>query len=57
MDRRDTIKTMLIGSISGGVILSACQPGADDTIKTAGSADGLYGRTDKEKSRDLLMAY
>lgn len=56
MDRRDTIKTMLIGSISGGVILSACQPGADDTIKTAGSADGLYGRTDKEKARDLRIA-
>lgn len=56
MDRRDTIKTMLIGSISGGVILSACQPDADRNTKTPDAADGAYGRTDSEKARDLRIA-
>ena len=55
MDRRDTIKTMLIGSISGGMILSACQPDADGNTKTEGASEGAYGRTDKEKARDLQI--
>jgi hypothetical protein len=55
MDRRDTIKTMLVGSLAGGLILTSCQPDVDETKKVATAADGQYGRTDKEKARDLLI--
>ena len=41
---------MLIGSISGGVILSACQPEKDEQIIDEGK--GLYGRTAKEIAHD-----
>ena len=52
MDRRDTIKTMLIGSLSGGLVLTACTQ-ADEELKTSeASGDGLYGRTPKEKAHD-----
>ena len=55
MDRRATIKTMLIGSVAGGAILAGCQP-EDQKDKTAAdsSAEG-YGRTEKEKARDKLL--
>ena len=50
MDRRDTIKTMLIGSLSGGLILSACQGEKEEQIIDEGK--GLYGRTPKEIAHD-----
>lgn len=55
MDRRDTIKTMLVGSIAGGLILSACQPDADENKTSSETSDGLYGRTEKEKAHDLKV--
>ena len=55
MDRRDTIKTMLIGSLAGGAILSACQPDVEERKNTDVNADGMYGRTEKEKARDLKV--
>ncbi len=55
MHRRDTIKTMLVGSLAGGAILSACQPEAEEKKKTEGASDGHYGRTEKEKARDLKV--
>lgn len=55
MDRRDTIKTMLIGSIAGGAILSACQPDVEERKNTDSNTDGMYGRTDKEKAHDLMV--
>jgi hypothetical protein len=55
MDRRGTIKTMLIGSIAGGAILSACQPDVEEKKNSEGNADGLYGRTEKEIAHDLKV--
>jgi len=55
MDRRDTIKSMLVGSIAGGFILTACQPDADEHKKTEAASDDQYGRTDKEKAHDLQV--
>lgn len=55
MHRRDTIKTMLVGSLAGGAILSACQPDVEERKNTDGNTDGMYGRTEKEKARDLKV--
>jgi len=55
MHRRDTIKTMLVGSLAGGAILSACQPDVGENKKTDSTSDGAYGRTKEEKARDLKV--
>lgn len=55
MHRRDTIKTMLVGSIAGGAILSACQPDVGEIKNKDGNAEGMYGRTEKEKARDIKV--
>ncbi len=52
MDRRETIKSMLIGGVAGGLLLTGCQPGKGEEVKTTASDDKHYGRTDKEKQRD-----
>jgi len=55
MHRRDTIKTMLVGSLAGGAILSACQRDVEENKKTDSTSDGAYGRTKEEKARDLKV--
>lgn len=56
MDRRETIKSMLIGSLAGGgLIISGCQPASKETQVTEGSGEGQYGRTQKEKDRDARL--
>lgn len=55
MDRRDTIKSMLIGGLSGGVILTACSPEEAEKNKLTGMAAGPYGRTEKEKLHDAKV--
>ena len=52
MDRRDTIKSLLVGGMSGGVILTACQPAEETKQGDVSPATGEYGRTPKEKKRD-----
>ncbi len=46
---------MLIGSLAGGAILSACQPAVEEKKNPDGSSEGMYGRTEKEKDRDLRI--
>lgn len=56
MDRRETLKSMLIGGLAGsGLILSGCQPGSDEHPTSETSGDGDYGRTEKEKARDARI--
>jgi hypothetical protein len=54
MDRRNTIKSVLLGSLSGGLLLSGCTPEEKEKAKALrpGMISGPYGRTDKEKARD-----
>jgi len=54
MRRRDTIKTLLVGSLAGGAILTGCDP---DHNADLANEEGLpeidgYGRTGKEILRD-----
>jgi hypothetical protein len=55
MDRRETIKSMLIGSIAGGLILTGCATDGEERKIADEPSEGLYGRTDKEKERDLRV--
>jgi hypothetical protein len=54
MDRRETIKTMLIGSVAGGFLLTGCQPGESNDANIQKQGEG-YGRTSKEEARDLKL--
>lgn len=53
MDRRESIKSLLIGSLGAGAIVSTagCKPG-EETKALVESNQDLYGRTEKEKARD-----
>lgn len=52
MDRRDSMKTMLLGSLTGGLLLNGCAPGeTEQEIVTPVETDA-YGRTAEEKLRD-----
>ncbi|MGX5818231.1 gluconate 2-dehydrogenase subunit 3 family protein [Chitinophaga lutea] len=53
MDRRETLKALLIGSLSSGVVLSACENKAGE--KAAGSGVLAYGRTPDEVERDAQL--
>jgi len=55
MDRRETIKSMLVGGIAGGLILTACSPEEAEKKKLAGTSTGPYGRTEKEKEYDAQV--
>ena len=54
MDRRETLKSLLLGSVAGGLAWTSCQPAKEKTsseqIKNTGEG---YGRTPKETARDL----
>jgi hypothetical protein len=54
MRRRDTIKTLLVGSLAGGVILTGCDPesGVEVGAEEAPSNQTGYGRTPEELERD-----
>ena len=54
MRRRDTIKTLLVGSLAGGAILTGCDP---DSVADIGKKEALleakgYGRTPEELLHD-----
>jgi len=55
MDRRETIKSVLLGSLAGGFLLSSCTPEEKEKLKGQALASGVYGRTDKEKAHDARL--
>lgn len=58
MDRRESIKTLLIGTVAGGALAGACQPEVEgqevaQDVKTETTEEGGgYGRTPKELAYD-----
>jgi len=52
MDRRESIKTILLGSLGAGVLLTGCEP--EDLKNPANTIEkgGGYGRTPKEVKHD-----
>jgi len=51
MDRRDSLKSLLVGSVVGGLALNGCSP-ADQKEEVAVEGPAGYGRTPKEKIND-----
>ncbi|MGE7773095.1 gluconate 2-dehydrogenase subunit 3 family protein [Chitinophaga sp. NPDC101104] len=54
MDRRESLKALLIGSVSTGVILSACETSTKEADK-APKTGKFYGRTPEEVLRDEAL--
>jgi hypothetical protein len=53
MDRRESLKTMLIGALGTGALLNGCVPRKEDRKKLQDIYDfSSYGRTEEEKQRD-----
>lgn len=55
MDRRESMKSLLIGTMAGGVLLEGCAPEQAETSimpVTRPEDKGKYGRTAEEKVRD-----
>jgi len=55
MKRRDTLKTLLIGTVAGTTLGSlGCKTDGEETVvnKVLDNSAGLYGRTPKEKAHD-----
>ncbi|MEP6646464.1 MAG: gluconate 2-dehydrogenase subunit 3 family protein [Saprospiraceae bacterium] len=55
MDRRKTLKSMLVGGIAGPLMLAGCQQEEDKTKQANSTYLGPYGRTDKEKEHDAKV--
>ena len=56
MDRRDTLKTLLIGSVAGGVAGSVTLQGCtSDKVEPQDNREDLYGRTPQELERDQSL--
>lgn len=61
MDRRKTLKTLLVGSLASGAAMSGCNPqtgGNDEQAlnQQAATPGGGYGRTPEEIEQDQLLA-
>ncbi len=52
MDRRDTLKSLLLGSFAGSVTFQACAPDVD---KSGSENVEAYGRTPEEAERDRAL--
>lgn len=55
MDRRDTLKSLLLGGLAGGMLVNGCAPtevSDDQTTSTEETKEEHYGRTPKEKALD-----
>ena len=57
MDRRESIKSLLVGSMAGGMLVSGCaDPQSDQTVQLDTSSSlGDYGRTEQEKEHDQKL--
>lgn len=58
MDRRETLKTLFVGTVAGGALAAGCQPTTtnEQTAKEQNLADAYtYGRTEKEKAYDAQL--
>lgn len=53
MDRRDSLKSLLVGSVAGGLLVTGCSPAKPDVDQQV-EEPGLpgYGRTEAEKAHD-----
>ena len=55
MDRRESLKSLLVGSLAGGLALKGCAPASDTETPPEATAEAGYGRTEEEKIRDQKL--
>lgn len=59
MDRRETIKSILIGGVAGGLVLNGCKSESKEdpevTNQSTDTPGGGYGRTGEEIARDQAL--
>lgn len=51
MDRRDSLKSLLVGSVAGGLLVTGCTPNTEEQVPQEPTLPG-YGRTAREKEHD-----
>lgn len=54
MDRRETLKSLLLGGLAGGALINGCAPSetSDESLITPETSEKYYGRTSSEKELD-----
>jgi hypothetical protein len=55
MDRRDSLKVMMLGALGTGMLVKGCAPGADRRKLQDVYDFSSYGRTPEEKERDQKL--
>lgn len=56
MNRRDTLKSILLGSVATGLAVHGCSPNTSTTEQLSKTSETpLYGRTESEKLRDQKL--
>ena len=58
MDRRESLKSMLLGSLAGGMLITGCAPEVAENKPDVAAPEkepAFYGRTPKEEARDQLL--
>ena len=58
MDRRNSIKSIILGSVASGLVVNGCKPEAETKTENAQPLEGYsykYGRTPKEKERIMEL--
>ncbi len=58
MDRRKSIKSMILGGVAGGLVLHGCKPEGEATGEAIANAEGYsynYGRTPEEKEHIMEL--
>ncbi len=55
MDRRKSIKSLVLGSVAGGLVLHGCKLGEEQMEKVVERAEVFYGRTPEEKELDAEL--
>jgi len=56
MDRRESMKSMLVGTLAGGLVINGCAPDAQKAVQEGPSEAGLYGRIPTEIARDQKLS-
>ena len=55
MDRRESLKSLIVGSLAGGLALQGCAPATDAEEPVEATANAGYGRTKEEEIRDQKL--
>ncbi len=59
MDRRDTLKSLLLGSLAGGMLVTGCAPNSEEKTESVETSkpeeENHHGRTPKEKKHNEAL--